>query len=422
MHALLARAPPMNLTRYVRSLLATGCHCLRRRPEREAPAEIRRILVLGYAAIGDLIFFLPVLEALRRHYPGAKIVFLANPYATTRELVPAMGLADEVWLWEWEGPNAGDPADILRRIRGAGFDLAVLTLSSPAHYFQAALRDIPLRAGHCCAFDWPRPLWARPGAAWRLLKRGFITGEFARRALLNRRAWIERGSEHAVRRNIRLLDALGLPRPASDRPALPRPQPCRSFAEEALKGLASDKKKLAVHLGPPSSQYHKIWPAERFAELCARLARDMPAEIVLVGTGEEAGKIEQLRAACPGLRSVVGRASLLETFAVLGACDFFIGNDTGLAKAAMALGVPTITLFGPSDIIEIGAVWEAEKHLEIRTGIPCSPCARLGMAKESADGLSYLSCGHHDCLLRLDVDFAYAAIRRKYPGAFGGRA
>ena len=35
------------------------------------PRPVEKLLILGYAAIGDLIFFLPVLEALRKLYPAA---------------------------------------------------------------------------------------------------------------------------------------------------------------------------------------------------------------------------------------------------------------------------------------------------------------------------------------------------------------
>ena len=196
---------------------------VRRPAQAVAPSEVRRILVLGYGAVGDIIFFLPALQGLRQGFPGARIVFLANRYMTTEELLPASGLADDIWLHDWEGPQAlAERAGINERIARAGFDLAVLTLSSPAHYFRRGLEAIPLRAGHLRASD-PLPLWAR-------LKKMLVIGEFSRRALLNRKAWIAAGTEHAVPRNLRLLDALGLPRPPQGRPDLRLPQGCRDFA------------------------------------------------------------------------------------------------------------------------------------------------------------------------------------------------
>lgn len=369
--------------------------------------------MLGYAAIGDLLFFLPVLEALRRAYPKARIVFLANRYAATEELLAATGLADETWYFDWEGPEgASRQAAINRRIHEAGFDLALLTLASPAHYFQWGLRDVPLRCGHRREFAPELSGWTW---AWRRLKRGLITGEFARRALLNRAAWISGlVSEHALTRNLRLLEALGIASPApAPKPSLPLSDGHRKRARELL-GPDSGPPRVGVHLGAPNNQYHKMWAPERFAQLCRGLAQASPARFVLVGSADEAPSARAFLAVFPEILSLVGRLALLETFAVIERCDLFLSNDTGLAKAAMALGRPTASLLGPSDPEEVGIVWDREKHLEIRTGISCSPCARLGMAREGAGVINYATCGHHDCLRRLEVEFASHAIRARY--------
>jgi ADP-heptose:LPS heptosyltransferase len=60
----------------------------------------------------------------------------------------------------------------------------------------------------------------------------------------------------------------------------------------------------------------------------------------------------------------------------------FIGNDSGISHMAAALGLPTLTIFGPTD----HRVWSprGEKIEVIRRGIPCSPCAeeRFFLCKE----------------------------------------
>ncbi|MFA6004785.1 MAG: glycosyltransferase family 9 protein [Elusimicrobiota bacterium] len=375
-----------------------------------AAAPPRRILVLGYAAIGDLLFFMPALAGLRRNHPNAKIVFLANAYPTTQELVPATGLVDEVWLWQWEGPGApADPAPILRRIREARFDVVVLTLPSPAHYFQSAIWDIPVRVGHCRRLA---------GSLLARLRRGLITGEFARRALLDRQAWIGAASEHAVTRNLRLLDVMGVPRPPDIRPRIPLSEGSRHFAQDAAASLAPGRKLVAVHLGPPRNQYSKIWPVERFAQLCARLHSGLGVEILLVGSAEEADNAAAVLKACPQVHSWVGKASLLETCGLIARCGLFVGNDTGLAKAALVLGVPTVTIYGPTDPQELGALWDPDQHLDLRRGLACSPCVRLGMAQSRDGVLDYTCCGHHACLQGMDVDTVYGAICAKYAGRF----
>lgn len=367
---------------------------------RPAPAgRPRRVLVLGYAAVGDAVFFLPFLESLKKELEPQRLVFLANDSPVTRELIPATGLADEVKLHEL---TPGGRRAINAWIRAQGFDLAVLTLSSPADYFQPALASIPARCGH---------LRAAPRGASFLgrLKRALITGEPARRALLNRAAWIREGSEPAAARNLRLLPALGLPRrPASERPRLPVSEADRAFAARELGPKTS--KRVGAHLGPDTGQYFKIWDAERFGALLAELSRREPLDLFCVGGPGEEGNLAKARKALPQLRSWAGKATLTQTFALIESCDLFYSNDTGLAKAAAALGVPTVVIWGPTDPVEVGHQWDDAKHRVIRTGIACSPCVRLGMAVEDGK-LNYLNCGHHNCLNELSPEEALRQLR-----------
>jgi ADP-heptose:LPS heptosyltransferase len=307
----------------------------KRRPG-ERPIE--RILILGYAAIGDLIFFLPALQAIRHGYPGAKITWVANAYPTTKELLPALGLVDEILLHDWEAPGAVEP-DL------SSFDLAVLTLSSPAHHFRRSLSAIPIVVGH-----------VRLGLG---LKTALIVGEPARRALLTRPVPVSDPRRHAVLRNMDLVEAIGLPRPPLSRPKLP-------VAVVPVKG------RVGVHLAGGPDQYGKLWPEAKLRELAARF----PGAVLV-----EAGK-----------------QGLLEALELIGTCSVFVSCDTGPAKAAMALGVPTVTLWGPTDPAELGAIWDKERHVDL---VPPGhrPTVRLGMGPAGR--------------LELDIETVHQAVRRK---------
>ena len=93
----------MKLRSHAARMLSAAQAALASRP---APRDVRRILVIGYGAIGDTLFFLPTLEALRAAHAGASIVWLANPYPATDELIPATGLVDEIWRWDVSDDDA----------------------------------------------------------------------------------------------------------------------------------------------------------------------------------------------------------------------------------------------------------------------------------------------------------------------------
>jgi ADP-heptose:LPS heptosyltransferase len=377
---------------------------LRRAAAPPAPRPLRRVLILGYGAVGDAIFFLPVLEALRRALPDARLTWVSNPAPVAEVLIPATGLVDDVWLWDFEGAaGLRRRAEFAARARAADFDAAVLTLSTPAHYFAPALARVPVVAAH-----------RFPGLT---LKRRLILGEPSR-AALGGRAATELGAEHSVRRNLRLLEALGVERPDPlARPRLPVGTRERARAAELLGPGGAPL--VGVHLGPPSSYNFRGWAPERFGALLGQLARAWPgARFAFIGGPEEAPSAARARAAAPaGVLDLVGRTSLLETFALLERCALFLSCDTGPSKAAMALGVPTATLWGPSSPVESGAFWDAPRHFDLSTRIWCSPCSFSGMPRDGR--LNYRTCGHHACLTEMKAEWVADRVLARWPAPPG---
>jgi ADP-heptose:LPS heptosyltransferase len=82
-------------------------------------------------------------------------------------------------------------------------------------------------------------------------------------------------------------------------------------------------RRIVIH--PGAGQAVRIWPAERFAEIAARL-RAAGWEVVF------------LRETDSSLDSLLDH---------LAGADRFIGNDSGPGHLAALLGVPTFTIFGP---------------------------------------------------------------------------
>lgn len=391
-----------------------GLALRRKAASRPAPAEPRRILVLGYAAIGDMIFFLPVLRELRRAWPKARITFVANSSPITKELIPATGLVDEIWEVDVEDAAPELRREVSRRIREAGFDWAVLSPPTPARFFAPALLSIPVRAGHCRPVEAPHEGWSGVRyALWRL-RRALISEEFERRLALNRKVWATDPREHTVSRNLRLLASLGLEAPKDVPPELPSNEGAARFAEERVSSLPG-LKTVGLHIGSPKSQYGKVWPAEKWGEVLRRLVAEFPIRTVLLGGGDETDNAVRFAGAFGGeFVDLTGRSSLIETFAVMRRCDLFLSNDTGLAKAAMALRVPTLTVWGPSDRPGYGIRWDSELHTEVFRSMPCAPCVCMGLRQEGSGVINFSNCGHRDCLAKLEPMTVYSAVRSRY--------
>jgi ADP-heptose:LPS heptosyltransferase len=114
----------------------------------------------------------------------------------------------------------------------------------------------------------------------------------------------------------------------------------------AAERLSSARQPLAF-LVPDAGMDVKRWPEKRWGALGRALRDQYGADIVLsVGSDpEQATRIASL----VGERARVWpRGTLRELAAALSHADLCVGADTGPARIAAALAVPTVTLFGPS--------------------------------------------------------------------------
>lgn len=102
---------------------------------------------------------------------------------------------------------------------------------------------------------------------------------------------------------------------------------------------------VVLHLGATGSG--RTWPADRFADVAARLATDH--ELVLTGTSRDlaAARVVAERARLRRGRTLVDRLTIPQLVAQLAASRLVVSADTGVAHLASALGIPSVVVFGP---------------------------------------------------------------------------
>lgn len=102
-------------------------------------------------------------------------------------------------------------------------------------------------------------------------------------------------------------------------------------------------------LHPGSGSPHKCWPADRFLTLARRLGERGPRPRIVIGEVEAetwpALQVEAF-ASAGELHRPTDLLGLLDSY--LGA-GVFVGNDSGPGHLAGILGIPTVSLFGPTD-------------------------------------------------------------------------
>jgi heptosyltransferase III len=103
-----------------------------------------------------------------------------------------------------------------------------------------------------------------------------------------------------------------------------------------------------IILHPGAGSISKRWPSERFAELARRLVL-RGKRVLIVDGPAESGLAGRIAEASPG-NAVLAASSLSLNIlaAVMSSAESFVGNDSGIAHLAAALGIPSAVIFGPT--------------------------------------------------------------------------
>jgi heptosyltransferase-3 len=107
---------------------------------------------------------------------------------------------------------------------------------------------------------------------------------------------------------------------------------------------------------PTAKGTGKTWPAERFLAVARRL--DMEP-VFIAGAGDDLSAFQPFR--------TLAGAPLSEIKSLMAGASLFVGNDSGPAHMAAALGVPVVVIFGSSDPV-VWAPWKTASETIVARG------------------------------------------------------
>ncbi|MEM7659345.1 MAG: glycosyltransferase family 9 protein [Bacteroidota bacterium] len=326
----------------------------------------KKVLVLRFSSIGDIVLTSPVLRSLKQQRPDWELHYFTKPaYLPLLQHNPHL---DHIHLLEAPlGPQ-------LKRLKQVGFDFILdLHHNLRTWRIKQALR-VP-------SASFPKENW--------------------RKYWMVRRKQPEPGLPHIVQRYGRTLQKLGVELDAEGLevflpPALP------TWADEQLnQHFASGHRSqiLAVALG---AQYQtKRWPPGHFTELLNRLNRP----VLLLGGPDARADADQVLAQ---LRvphwDAVAQQGLLESAALMKACSAVLTHDSGFMHIAAAFRMSVFSLWG-STIPEFGMTRYQTPHLILENKeVGCRPCSKIG----------FHDCprGHFACMTQLTPTEVETQIRQ----------
>ena len=279
-----------------------------------------RILIARLSAIGDCILTMPLLCALRAHFPDAHLAWVTEPGPAS--LLAGHRCLDELlvvrkgWL---KSPR--DVWQLRRRLRARKFDVTLdpqsLTKSAAVAWLSGARRRIGFAA--------PR---GRELSVW-------LNNELQPPA-----------ARYLVDCQWDLLRALGVAATPVTFAVPVDAAATHHVAAWLSSELAADTFAL---LHPGASWASKRWCPERFATVAAFLgARCSLRSLVAWAGDQERARAQQIVAESGGHAVLAPSTSLPELAAFLRRATLFVGSDSGPMHLSAAVGTPCVALFGPT--------------------------------------------------------------------------
>jgi lipopolysaccharide heptosyltransferase II len=153
-----------------------------------------------------------------------------------------------------------------------------------------------------------------------------------------------------------------------------------------------------VVINPGSDWPAKRWPIERYAEVVQRLNGLFPnVEFGVIGTHAERELAFVIKKAVEENVFILSGKTPLEILpAVLERATLVLTNDSGPAHIARAVGTPVVILAGPSEPAYV-TVHGRNESLVIQHPVPCAPCLKY-------------SCDRQDCWKAITVDEVVEAL------------
>jgi ADP-heptose:LPS heptosyltransferase len=323
--------------------------------------QIQRILLSRMKYIGDVVLTTPVIRAVREKYPDAYIAYLGDAKAVA--LLEHNPHLNEIIPFDFTKPDIIEQARVMFMLRKRKFDVVVDMFSNPRTAMLTRASGAPIRIGKD------------------------VKG---RGKLYTHRISDYGAMKPAIEFHYQYVKPIGVD--------------MTHFKTEIF--LTDDEKReariwlqhqdvdiskpvIAMHIG--ATWPNKVWPRESFAGLIDVVRAKLGAEIVLSSGPGDDETVKWIMNHSMGKIIRLPVLPLRQLAAILSQCKVFLANDCGPMHIGVAVGTPTLGIFGP----EPPEVWfnypESDGHKFLFKKIECSPCRTTKCFREKEHFMECMS-------------------------------
>ncbi|OGX37608.1 MAG: hypothetical protein A3D87_07035 [Omnitrophica WOR_2 bacterium RIFCSPHIGHO2_02_FULL_50_17] len=313
----------------------------------------KRILLVKTHAIGDTILVTPAMRALRRRFPAAHMALLTG--RRSAEIMEGNPDIDEIISFDESVLFRPDSKGIIRlifQIRRQKFETAFVFHYSGFIHLLVLAFGIPCRIGY-----------TKDGS-------GF--------SLTHKIPWDEQDRRWTADIHLDIARFVGAQ--IEDRSlTVEVPEKDREFAGRFLRQNNIECNDILIGIFPGGGKNsrdvvsQKRWGIEKYAHVVEAVSAAYQAKIIVFGSRDDQDTVLELsRISKLQLINACGKTNLKQTAALLQRCAVLITNDSAPLHIAIAVGTPTVSVFGPSRAASL--VDKDARHIIIQSPIPCSPC------------------------------------------------
>ncbi|MEQ1525784.1 MAG: glycosyltransferase family 9 protein [Gallionella sp.] len=320
--------------------------------------QFRNILLIQLGDIGDVVLTTPTIRAVKETYPDARIsILVRKPFGSL--LIADPHLYEVVETTKTRGSLLSAIREHLRfalRLRRAQYDLVIDLRTGDRGALLCFLTGAPMRVGQ----------YVQEKQIWRNFVFTKVLYDTPVAALP-----VHPGADQSLR----IVRVIGIDTPDST-PKIYLSSPDQIHALELLNEMGVMPKKF-ITINPFSRWKYKEWSNDKWGEVIDRTWETYQIPAVLIGSPEESIGCQEIVMGREGRAfNLAGKTSLGELAAVISTSALHLGVDSAAPHIAAAVGVPTVTIHGPTD-------WRSWRivdnyHKVVSPLVDCLPCNKTG--------------------------------------------
>ncbi|PID26365.1 MAG: hypothetical protein CR982_10645 [Candidatus Cloacimonadota bacterium] len=331
---------------------------------------MKKNLLFFSIGIGDCLMSLPAVRALVKKRRERYYAFCINP--VVRNILINSKLFEKVYFINFLNQNMFRSLLDMINLRKEKFDLGILLFPANHYIYRLVLKFI----------------------VSKIHFHKYIKNDLINLYNLSQTDITQTKDSHSSEENYKLLEMVY---------KIDLEREYKLFLDIEKKEREDSDFTIGIHAGSDTLKNLSVkrWPYYR--ELIKKINQKQKYKFKLFGAPSEYSLNESI---AKGIESVVviKEKNFFDSAREIKNCDLFISNDSGLLHTAVALGLPTISIFGPTNYLNTKPL--VGNHRVISLNLSCSPCYQY-----SKNALICTNTEKYACMTKLEVDKVYKCFK-----------